>query len=84
MGRSDEGSHSLSDIQRVSSTPDFGVVTPLPPREHKDCFRSDKPSQEIVERRTEAILDLRDIRAGVYVIVSENELPNEIYFSGLS
>jgi hypothetical protein len=83
--RGEEGTHSIIDIDRVSSLPDFGAAVPLPLEEYIEIFGTDKPTREMIEEKVEDIEEYTDMpMVGVYIIVYNTNSPAEIYFSGFS
>ncbi len=79
-----EGTHSIIDIDDVSSTPDFGKAIPATGQQLQDLFGTDKPTRRMVEEQTPEILELRERWMGTYIIVYKDDLPNEIFFAGYS
>ncbi len=55
----EEGTHSILDMEGISATPDFGVLTPLDAEELLDLFGTDKPTRSMIEERAEAVLERR-------------------------
>jgi len=78
-----DGTRSILDMERISDTPDYGAVTPLPREALFALFGTDKPTHEIVES-SEDLFDELERGQGVYVIVYEDEKPSEIFFAGYS
>ncbi len=83
--RSTEGTHSIIDMDRVSSVLDFGAVVPLPQEDCLELFGTDKPSGKMIEEATENLESFTgESWTGMYITVYKNDLPTEIYFSGYS
>src|SRR5258708_4094082 len=47
--RAENGTHSILDMLHVSSTPDFGAVSPMPATRLFEIFGTDKPTRSMVE-----------------------------------
>lgn len=83
------GTHSILDIERVSSTPSIGAVTPLPRQQLLNIFGTEQPTRVMVEKwstRNEP-LDVEPLYGrweGIYIIVYKDTRPDEIYFEGCS
>jgi hypothetical protein len=80
----ESGTHSILDIQKVASSPDFGVVAPLSQKELRDIFGTERPNREMVENKAEIVKSLRGRWQGTYIIVYNKETPKEIFFTGFS
>ena len=85
----EDGTHSILDIERVSSTPAFGAVTPLSRQQLVDIFGTEQPTQVMVETWSARIdpLDAEPLYGrwkGIYLIVYKDSQPDEIYFEGCS
>jgi hypothetical protein len=85
----EEGTHSILDIERVSSTPEFGAVTPLSREQLLDIFDTVQPTQVMAEKWSARIdpLDAEPLYGrweGIYIIVYKDSKPYEIYFEGCS
>jgi len=78
-----DGTRSILDMERISDTPDYGAVTPLPIEALFALFGTDKPTHEMVESSYD-LFDELERGQGVYVIVYEDEKPSEIFFAGYS
>lgn len=79
----EEGTASILDIERVTSTPDFCCAAPFSSDELEDYFGTDKPSREDLESGDMFWDDLERGQAR-YVPVYEGEQPKELYFVGYS
>ena len=82
--RGHEGTHSIIDIEGVSSVPGFKIISPLTPLEFTDIFGTDGPTHEMIKQKAEELQVLRDQWQGIYVVVYKNGLPDEIFFTGFS
>jgi hypothetical protein len=85
----ENGTHSILDIEKVSSVPGFGVITPLSNEHLINIFRTDKPTHEMVAIWSNRVdpptaKPFYERWQGVYVIVYEDNKPTEIYFEGAS
>jgi hypothetical protein len=78
-----DGTRSILDMEKISDTPDFGAVTPLPKETQFDLFGTDQPTHEMVESNYD-LFDALERGQGVYIIVYEDEKPAEIFFAGYS
>lgn len=82
-----EGTHSILDVDRIDTEPDFGVITPLDKDSIVEVFGTDKPTRyEIEEVLHEgwSVGNLCDRWEGIYVIVYRQGKPDEIFFAGYS
>jgi len=77
------GTRSILDMERISSTPDLGAISPVSPEDLQRFFGTTQPTQEIIERSDEFI-DSLERGQGVYIILHQNGKPHEIYFAGYS
>jgi hypothetical protein len=80
----EEGTHSILDIKRISSVPDFGAAAPFSTEELTELFGTEQPSQSMVIEKAETIRSLRERYQATYIIVFKNNIPDEIYFTGYS
>jgi hypothetical protein len=85
----EEGTHSILDIERVSSQPELGAVVPLSRQQLLDFFGTDRPTRSMVEKwaaRVESLEaePLYGRWEGIYIIVYKDSQPDEIYFEGCS
>lgn len=79
----EEGTASILDIERVSSTPDFCCATPFSSDELEDYFGTDKPTREDLESGDMFWDDLERGQARI-AVAYEDEQPKELYFVGYS
>ena len=85
----EQGTHSILDIERVSSTPAFGAVTPLSRQQFLEVFGTEQPTHVQVAKWSTRIdrLDAEPLYGrweGIYIIVYKDSQPDEIYFEGCS
>ena len=85
----DSGTHSILDIERVSSRPTFGAVAPLSPQQLMNFFGTEQPTHSMIEKWSARVdppdaEPLYDRWEGIYVIVYKDSQPDEIYFEGCS
>jgi hypothetical protein len=85
----ESGTHSILDIQRVSDTPEFGAVSPMPAERLLKIFGTDKPTRKMVESKLGDVDLMEDPLVserwhGVYFTVYRNDKPDEIFFIGTS
>lgn len=78
-----DGTRSILDIERIGSTPDFGVAVPYPPDRLDDLYGTDKPTRANVEENMDFLEDI-ERGQGIYFILYENDRPSEILFAGYS
>ena len=84
-----EGTHSILDIEKVSSTPAFGAIASLPRERLLDIFGTEQPTHDMVEKWSTR-MDPPDVEPlyerweGIYIVVYEDTKPVEIYFEGCS
>jgi hypothetical protein len=85
----DSGTHSILDIERVSTTPSFGAIAPLSGQQLMEIFGTEQPTRAKVEKWS-ARIDPPDAEPlyrrwqGIYIIVYRDSQPDEIYFEGCS
>jgi len=84
MLNEEDGTHSIIDITGISSTPKFGMATPLSSLQLIDFFGSEKPTRDLVKQKVVEIMDLRERWQATYIIVYKDGLPDEIFFTGFS
>lgn len=82
----DSGTHSILDIVGgVGDTPDFGVITPLPPSEVEALFGTTQPATATVRGRLGDVDALvHDRWQGFYVVGYAGDEPESIFFVGAS
>lgn len=78
-----DGTRSILDMEKVSDTPDFCVVSPLSSDKLVELFGTDKPTHEMVAE-SEELYDELERGKGVYVIVYKDGQPSKILFAGYS
>jgi hypothetical protein len=84
-----EGTHSILDIEKVSSTPVSGAVAPLSNQQLIHIFGTEQPTHDMVEKWSTRIDSLNaeplyERWEGIYIIVYKDSVPDEIYFEGCS
>jgi TusA-related sulfurtransferase len=82
----EEGTHSILDIYQVSSSPDFGSITPLPPEAILQIFATSTPTHEQIEAAAErgSFEEYVQRWQGIYIRVFQNDTPSELFFWGYS
>jgi len=85
----ESGTHSILDIDRVSTGPEFGACTLMPTERLREIFGTDKPTRNMVENKLgnhELVEDplVSQRWQGVYFIVYRDEERDEIFFMGTS
>ena len=78
-----DGTRSILDMERVSQTPDYGAVTPVPRAVVVELFGTDKPTREMIERNT-SLFEMIERGQGICIIAYEDGRPSEIFFAGYS
>src|SRR5215510_15804560 len=73
-----DGTRSILDMERISDTPDYGAVAPLPKEKLFDLFGTDQPTHEMVESNYD-LFDELERGQGIYIIVYDDEKPSEIF-----
>ena len=84
-----EGTHSVLDIEEVSSTPASGAIAPLSHQKLLDLFGTERPTRDMVEEWSARVdpLDAEPLYErwqGIYILVYKDTEPVEIYFEGCS
>ena len=82
--RGEEGTHSIIDIERVSSLAFPGTISPLSNDEYLEIFGTQRPSHSLVEEKEETLQSFHGPFCGIYVYIYENEKPVEILITGYS
>ena len=80
----EEGTHSIIDVENISSAPMFNAVAPLSKDQLVYLFGTDKPDRSIVQEKAKEILTLRKRWEGAYIIIYKSGIPDEIFFTGFS
>ncbi|HEY5914615.1 MAG TPA: hypothetical protein VJA21_28835 [Verrucomicrobiae bacterium] len=79
-----DGTRSILDLDRVSDTPEFNAVAPLPPEELQRLFGSERPTHEQIEGDLDGVFEGIENGQGVYIVVYRNDQPDELFFAGYS
>jgi len=85
----ESGTHSILDIQHISEAPEFRAVSPMPLKELKRIFGTDKPTRKMVEARL-GDYDLvehplvSERWQGIYFAIYCDDEPDGIFFMGTS
>ena len=80
----EEGTHSIIDIERISTTPASGAAAPLTPDELRRLFGTTQPTRDQVVAK-DLLSNYQSQRwDGHYVITYAGDQPSEIYFWGYS
>jgi hypothetical protein len=82
----EDGTHSILDIERVSSVRAFRAIVPLAPEGLVAIFGTHRPTHEMVAQAAQAgrLYQFYGRWEGVYLIVYQESEPNEIYIEGAS
>ena len=78
-----DGTRSILDMMRVSDSPDYFAVAPLPEEDLVAHFGTDKPTREMIEKADE-LFDQLERGQGVYIVIYKDNQPSEIFFAGYS
>jgi len=78
----EDGTRSILDIERVATSPDYGVAAPLSAARLRELYDTDKPTHEMVDNHE--FFD--DIERGQcrYIVVYKDGKPSELMFAGYS
>ena len=82
-GSNATGTRSILDMERISETPDFGTLSPLPKDELQRMFGTEQPTLEMIEHSDE-LIDFIERGHGIYIILCKQGRPEEIYLAGYS
>lgn len=77
------GTRSILDMERISETPDFGTLSPVPRDELQRMFGTEQPTLEMIEQSDELIESI-ERGHGIFIIVYEEGRPERIYLAGYS
>ncbi|MDB6021442.1 MAG: hypothetical protein JWQ04_1299 [Pedosphaera sp.] len=82
----EDGTHSILDIQRTATGPDFAVAWPAPEEALKNVFGSSKPTHEQIAEKDFELIEALDLERwqAVFLTVYKDGKPSEIYFEGVS
>ena len=81
----ESGTHSILDMQGVSTKPKVFRVAPLSEAQLQKLYGSTRPARASVERAVSEIWELRQRWQGTYVLVYDSKgVPAEILFAGVS
>ena len=87
LEQEEDGTHSILDITRISTTPKRKAISPLPESVLADFGLSGMPSHEQIEDVYEfGSLEKYVSKPwrGIYIIAYEDGKPSEIFFAGCS
>lgn len=77
------GTRSILDMERISDTPDFGTLSPVPREELQRMFGTEQPTLEMIEHSDELIESIKRGH-GIYIIIFQQGKPERIYLAGYS
>jgi hypothetical protein len=77
------GTRSILDMERISETPDYSAVSPVPRDELRRLLGTDQPTREMVEQ-SEALVETIDRGQGICVVTYQYGKSDAIYFAGYS
>jgi|SRR5215470_7433614 len=78
-----DGTRSILDVERIESSPGFGVATPVRPERLIELYGTDKPSREMVAANMDFFEEI-DGGQAVYIVLYQDGQPGEIFFAGMS
>jgi hypothetical protein len=78
-----DGTRSILDLSDISKQAEFNSAAPLPDGVLKGLFHTTKPTRAMVEANDE-FLEHVDRGQGIYIVLYKDDLPDELYFAGLS
>ncbi|HJZ64880.1 MAG TPA: hypothetical protein VKD70_11205 [Candidatus Acidoferrum sp.] len=78
-----DGTRSILDVERIGSTPTFGVATPVPSERLIELYGTDKPLREMVATNMDFFEEI-DRGQAVYIVLYRGDRPSEIFFAGMS
>ena len=77
------GTRSILDMERISETPDFGTLSPVPRDELQRLFGTEQPTLEMIEHSDE-LFESIERGHGIYIIIYEQGRPEKFYIAGYS
>ena len=85
----ESGTHSILDIDHISSVPEFGALTPLSEQQLIELFGTARPTRSDVEKWQGRIPSLAEPRLyerweGIYFTLFKEGAPDEFYIEGAS
>jgi hypothetical protein len=78
-----EGTRSILDLQEVSDTADYFMVTGVPKNKLIKIYKTEKPTHEMIINNLSILDDVPRIE-GIYAIIFKDNVPSEIFFGGWS
>jgi hypothetical protein len=79
----EDGTRSILDIESVDDEPDFGMAGPLEDDALDEIFGTTEPTHDVLEDNLNC-LERLDRGQCLYIIVYKENLPDEIFFGGIS
>jgi len=76
------GTHSIIDMHEIGEEPGFGVVAPMPEDMLTTIFGTHRPNHSQIESKIDELF--MKIRACYYVLVYQDDGPDEFFFIGFS
>jgi len=82
----EEGTHTIIDIEGISSKAAFGAAYPAPQETIQEVYGATRPSHQTVQSKRGALIEVLGLARwqAAYLIVYEDDVPTEIYFEGVS
>ena len=85
----ESGTHSILDIDHISTVPEFGALTPLSERQLIELFGTAQPTHSVVDLWHTGIHPITEPRLyerwqGIYFTIFKDGVPNEFYIEGAS
>lgn len=81
---SEDGTHSVLDIQTTGRRREFGVATPYPARGVEQVFGTDRPTREQVEESWADVAERLERWEAHYLVVYKDGKPAQYAFIGCS
>ncbi len=78
-----DGTRSILDVERIGTTPGFGVATPVQSERLMKLYGTDQPSRETVAGNMDFFEEI-DRGQAVYIVLYRGDQPSEIFFAGMS
>ena len=80
----EEGTGTILDIEFISSHVEYNALAPLSLEELIRIFGTEKPTHEMIVAHERTVMSLRQRDQGTYIVVYNDDQPDEIFFTGFS
>ena len=80
----EDGTRSILDLDRVSETPAYNAVAPLPDALLVALYGTARPTREMVEPDCAFAEQMEERGQGIYIVLYRDDAPSEILFAGYS